>query len=51
LSLQLVAGNDFMAKNMVKNSDIQWNKIKELCSKTPAFYELNKGVSNSNSAI
>jgi hypothetical protein len=35
-----VAGNDFMKKKMVRDSDVQWIKVKELCSKAPNLYEL-----------
>jgi hypothetical protein len=40
LAMQLLNGNEFMNKKFTKDSDIQWNKIKELCVKSPPVYEL-----------
>jgi hypothetical protein len=38
LSMQLLNGNEFMNKRLIKDSDIQWMKIKELCSTAPPLY-------------
>lgn len=39
LALQLILGNEAMAK-VKRDSDIQWLKVKQLCSLAPHLYDM-----------